>query len=202
MDEIVKLLGIFLGGGLVSGVASFLLGRKKNDQDGFQILKQSWKEEFERLEKKVEKAEQAESECLTRYDELDDRFTKLKHAFQIHKVSNPELPIPMWKKDLNGVMLALNDAYEEIFLFPLGKTREDYIGSKDEAIWGPEIAAEFKRNDQSVKRKGKSVRLFEHVKTAGETFEEYDIVKYPEKIDGIIVCIGGIAIPKNTKKAP
>ena len=80
--------------------------------------------------------------------ELSMRLSMLEGAFQ-------DLPLPQWLKDTDGKMLSLNKAYEDMFLRPMSKTSQDYIGKTDEDVWGPEIAAKFRQNDQEAERNGK-----------------------------------------------
>lgn len=194
-------------GGIFSSVVTFFALKNKannerirNENEGFDILRKSFIDEFTRMKNSIEESKKAEVECLVRYEELEKEFKKLKYAFQIHKNSYPDLPIPLWKKDMNGTMLALNDAYEREFLEPMGKTREDYIGSTDAEIWGSGVALELTRNDKKVKNRGDLVRFVEELPIGlSKEKRKYEIIKYPEKIDGIIVCISGMALPFKEK---
>ncbi len=196
MEPYIPVIVAFLGGGLITAITNFQIGKKKNDLDGFKILEESWIKKFNDLQKDIDKANENEIECLERYADLDHKYDLLRAAFQVHKKSSPELPIPMWIKDMNGIMVALNDAYEKTFLLPINKTREDYIGNDDEVIWGELIAKEFKKNDRKVVEDKVETRVFENVKTAQGAFESYDILKYPKMDGNLVIAIGGIAIPK------
>jgi hypothetical protein len=57
------------------------------------------------------------------------------------------IPLPSWLKDIDGTMLAVNDAYEMYFLIPNGFVKSDYIGKTDSDVWPENVAQEFIESD-------------------------------------------------------
>lgn len=106
-------------------------------------------------------------------------------------------PLPMWLKstgtdDRPGVMLAVNRAYEDMFLLPFGKTADDYIGRTDAEIWGDALGSGYWENDLSVIRSGNSLDILEvNPLTDKRTLR---VIKYPRMYNGRIIGIAGIAI--------
>lgn len=64
---------------------------------------------------------------------------------------------PRWRKDENGVMTSLNQAYDVIYLRPNDKSRKDYIGLNDTEMWGKEIGQIFWENDRYVLETGNTL---------------------------------------------
>lgn len=138
----------------------------------------------------------SEEECLYRYEELKKEFEVLRANVTLIKASSAAVPMPMWVKDVNGVMLSLNDSYEDTFLKPIGKTRADYIGKKDSDVWGEEIAEVFRKNDDIAAMSPDPISVFENVDVGNGVFKKYNIIKYRNTIADMVVSIAGIALPK------
>lgn len=104
-----------------------------------------------------------------------------------------DLPFPWWLKDSNLRMVKLNDKYEEVFLKPLGKTRDDYINRTDKEVWGEELGAEYIKNDLHVIE---TRRLYDNMETVhykGEIIK-CRVVKYPLFFGDSIIGVCGQAI--------
>ena len=191
IDAFITLVVGFIG-------SFFVFKGKRGDtiNDQVKMLLDSMQSNIEGLKKDVAEAKNAEFKCQEINREVNRELATLKASFTLLKASSPNIPIPMWFKDINGVMLSVNDSYEEKFLIPLGKTRDDYIGKTDVEIWGEEIASEFWRNDQEALMSKDPISVFENVNAGKGIFERYNIIKYPSKIADVAVGIAGIALPK------
>lgn len=195
-DEIWKWVA---GGGafaLVGTILNFLIKKQGADTASFEALKKAYQEEFRRQDEKIDKLIREVEQLRLKYEESNKEVEFLKAQLESMKNAYPDLPIPLWLKDRDGVMISLNDAYEKAFLIPQGFHRRDYIGRSDESVWGRDIAEVFKKNDLKVIEKGEEMKIvFEDVKN-NEILMNWEFLKYPKIIDGHLVAIGGIAIPK------
>lgn len=186
---------------LISGVGGFWLSKRqiKNDErkynaDDFVLLKQSWQEEFTRLKAKVDATSISEQECNKKYAELELKYRALSAQIKLIEVSSPRLRAPQWLKDEDGVMLSLNDAYEDTFLVPIGKKREDYVGKTDIEFWGTDIGTIYRNHDLQVMRDKKPYSSIEPVKGPDGIYNVY-VIKYPILMDEkYVVGIGGQSV--------
>ena len=178
---------IGLAGGGIGSVLTYLATQKKADLDSLTLLINTLRDDNEKLRQREELNRMEIQKISTEISELRQTVMLLESAHQ-------DLPIPMWLKDTNGIMLSLNSAYEDEFLFPRGLTRSDYIGKRDVDIWPREVAAEFMTHDSKVLRSGKIFHGSETV-MVGETPSKWRIIKYPRYSGDIKIGIAGIAIP-------
>lgn len=188
-DIITLLIGLFGGGTLVKVIAPAISSRR----DDFTVLQNAWREEFEKL-----KSEMIDVKAQNLY--LEKQVLSLSTQIATLKQILPDLPIPLWFKDVNGTMLQLNDAYEKAFLIPQGKHRGDYIGQSDEVIWGQDVADTFRENDAKALDSGDQATIIFEEERHSRLLCNWIFLKYPKIIDGVVVGIGGIAIPKKDKK--
>lgn len=199
-NELFKWGAIGLSGGGGIGLLNWLLKKQTADIKSFETLRDSYAKEFERLENKVDRLV-AETARLGHELQLKEaEMGVLRAQLENMKKAYPDLPIPLWLKDRNGIMLSLNDAYEKAFLIPQGKHRGDYIMQPDTAIWPPHVAELFKKNDIKAIERGKSTRVvFEDIPDM-DILKNWEFVKYAYFIDGTLVGVGGVAIPSDKLK--
>lgn len=200
MDNLIDWLekGIALiSGGVIFKLGDFLVKKKKADTDGFQILKNAWREEFEKYEEKIDKLNVSIAKLENKVEKLEEENKKLRSVIKSLRQFYPDLPIPLWLKDHNGRMLSLNKAYEEHFLHPLGKSKEDCIGETEDVIWGSEIAKKFKKNDSIAASQENSNFIFEE--SLHPLLSKWNFYKYPKFVDGVFIGVGGVALPKKDK---
>ena len=213
IEEIAKSIGLILSGSAVAAILNFFIKNKEvnikedeakstinnadkeSDLRAFEILKDTWYNEFKRNEAKFEKLFRDYSRIEAKMESLEQENTDLKLQLTILKTYHPEMPIPIWLKDQNGIMLSLNQAYEDAFLFPQGKTRVDYIGMRDEDIWPDDIAHTFRENDLIATAQRSFVEIKEddlpHPLLKGWRF-----YKYPVFSQGTFIGIAGLSLPK------
>lgn len=132
--------------------------------------------------------------CEETITPLQNRINQLETQVQLLNNVHQGLPVPTWLKDRGGIMLALNDQYEKIFLQPMGKSREDYIGHTDYDIWPEAYANKFYAIDQTVIKTGRVWHGEEWV-TVNDTAQQWEIIKYPRYSGNVLIGVGGIAIP-------
>lgn len=192
---IERIITFAVGGGMFK-LGDYLISKKKADSEDFALLKDTWREEFRRYEEKFDKLN-------SKYGKLEEKLERsisenedLRQTINSLKESYPDLPVPIWLKDHNGMMLSLNREYEDAFLLPQGKTRSDYIGHYDEDIWGEEIANIFRAND-TVAISKKHVSFVFETNIGHALLKKWEFFKYPKYVDGIFIGVGGLALPKS-----
>lgn len=192
-----RIITFAIGGGL-AGLGTFVLQKRKADVEDFTILKEAYREEFKRYEEKFDKLLAQYAKLEAKYEHQEEINQELKASISTIKSSYPDLPIPMWLKDHNGVMLSLNKAYEDAFLFPQGMTRLDYLGKHDDDVWGEEIAEVFRQNDlRAISQKKMSFVIEDDLDS--DVLKGWQFFKYPKYVDGIFVGVGGLALPETEK---
>lgn len=113
------------------------------------------------------------------------------HATLIEE-SNNQLPFPYWIKTVDGTIIFLNSAYENIVLKPMGATNKDIIGSNGVSVLGEEVVDVFLKNDMEVIRKGRLIKVREQVQE-GVWGVSY---KFPVYSNGVIILTSGLWIPE------
>ena len=195
MDSQVLTLSLFFFLLLVFGIFAFFEFRRLKE---FKALLDVYKDENTRLRADVDKQSKE-------IDKLKKALLEEKHESNILlsrlstlESSHLSLPIPQWLKDTNGIMISVNDAYEKEFLLPFGKTKADYLGKTDFDVWPEEVAEAFVSNDRLVYHsKGFWVGV-EPIRHENEDLTRYwQIMKYVRRDNGIIVGIGGLAMPRD-----
>ena len=131
-----------------------------------------------------------------RIAQLERENYTLLHNIALLESAHQDLPLPMWLKDKDGRMLAVNLAYEKSFLQPIGKTRQDYINQTDFDIWPDEVAERYRSHDRTVMNTGEPLYFREEMQLNDEV-EPVMVLKYPRSVAGIVVGVAGIALPCN-----
>jgi len=186
--EGMKLLAAAVSGGAITSLTNFLISRKKEDRTDFERIVRTWEADNTRL-RQVNEADR------DKIDELERKIFDLQNKILLMESSHSDLPLPQWLKDTNGVMLAVNKAFEDYFLTPIGKTAGDYLGNNDFHVWPTDVAERLFANDREVMRRRKPVRHKEIMKINGHT-EEIDVIRYPRFSDRTLIGVAGIALVK------
>lgn len=166
----------------------------ETDLKSFEILRQTWQDEFNRMRGEMNSILTKMAKLEQRYESLEEENLQLREQLRELRSLHPEMPIPMWLKDTTGKMLSLNQAYEDAFLIPLGKTRKDYVGHYDEDIWGEEIADVFRSNDLIATSTKQFVEL-DNEALIHPLLQGWKFYKYPVYSQGTFVGIAGFGLP-------
>lgn len=194
MKDWIELIIALLGGGVVGTIATYSLGKRKDDRDGLKDALALWQADNERL--RVQEKLNAETLLL-----LQKELANLRAKMSMLEYTQIDFPFPMWFKDMDGTMLSVNSHYEKEFLFPLAKTSFDYVGHTDFAIWPKERAEEYQKNDKYVIQTKKVWDGEELIERYG-ALEKHRVIKYIRYAAGIPIGIAGIAFPlKNENNA-
>jgi len=175
----------------------------KNEIDVFEYIKNLFKGELEYVKTELDKIRTINSNITESYLKIQlefnaqkleiERLTKIVNNYLI---SHPDSPEPMWLKGLDGTMISLNDAYEQVFLLPQGFTRDNYIGFPDEIIWGGKIAAKFAEFDKKARRDETDV-IIEEMNNNNPILDNWVFIKMPYWKKGQLIGIAGRAIRKD-----
>ena len=191
-----------LFGGGIGAFLTYKLGNRKQDETEFtslvsayKDLVQETKDNAEELKMRVDTLEQQVKGLTKAISDKDREIQHLRNQLIIFESSHADVPVPIWLKDTNGIMLFLNSEYEEKILKPINKTSEDYIGETDFKIYPPNIAKEFRKHDRRVLTQKKPIRFKERWQGADGQWLEGDIIKYPRFLNrNTVIGIGGIII--------
>jgi len=190
----------FLGGGTVLQLFNMWKEKrveKREDKiegrNDFETLIEQYKEDNLRLREEVAAMRDEIKEMAAEQRKDKQEIHNLSLKLQLMESAHYDLPIPAWLKDTNGTMLSLNAAYEELFIVPLGKKIEDYVGKTDSEFWGEEIGKEYLLNDLKILRQGKSEIVTETVVMANGEKSQWMILKYPRMAGNTKIGIAGIA---------
>lgn len=196
MDVGNVIVGILsaLGGGALASYLTFRISLKRQKLSEFEVLIQEYKSMKMNLDQRVQILEEKLEQDKARLDLQRGEIQELRYKLQIFESSHADIPLPMWLKDTDGTMLFLNKQYEDTFLIPRGYEANDYVGHKDDAVWGDEIAVAFQLNDRKVIRSKKPVRTIEPlIDEEGDTYY-CEILKYPRSASGRVIGISGIVL--------
>lgn len=133
-------------------------------------------------------------------EELREQLRELKSSLSAMESLHLDLPLPQWVKDKGSKVISMNKAYEDVFLFPIGKSIEDYIGHNDIDVWGEEIGQEFMSNDAEVMRKRKPIHVIETIVNKKGVKKYWYIYKFPIWSNRSVIGTGGIAYRAVDKK--
>lgn len=199
MSDILQTVLSFLGGGVLVGVLTWIINNRKDKREGLQLVIDNFTEDNKRLRSEMaelkkdlekEKGERNHIEL-----QLRNEVMQLRNKLLIMESAHLDLPVPQWLKDVDGTMLAINKAYEDQFLEPLGKEASDYIGKTDKDVWEKATAEVFAANDRIVTRSKKPYQTQETI-NLGKHLEVWEILKYPRFSGNTLIGIGGIAFKR------
>lgn len=177
------------------GIDFFKNKRQSKRIDFDTILKRLDREIGELKEERVTR-EKERYEMQTRIFQLENQLIALRNKIILLESAHMDSPLPMWLKDTDGTMLALNKPYETLILKPIGKTTEDYIGKNDLEFWGDTIGKIYMDNDEWVMENKKVWKGIEPLRIKGK-MDEIVVFKYPRYSSKILIGTAGIAVPKS-----
>lgn len=206
--DIIKEILIFIAG-VAATASTFFLSRKKNRLSEIEMVIKSLSEQLANSHKRIDLLDEESRTIRDNYEqelkELRKEIEELKKQLSIEKQitdrlrsdlvflesAHFEMPFPQWLKSLTGTMIKVNRQYEHVFLRPMNKDAEDYIGKKDVDIWGEEMANQFAKNDDLAK----DSRLGYWIGKENINGTEYQIVKYKLYAGSVCIGIAGLALP-------
>lgn len=164
---------------ILGGLGQYLLGRRKEQRIDFDLI--------------VKRLDIENNECKETNQLLIKKVAMLENKVLLLESAHQSLPVPMWLKTMDGTMLALNSAYENVFLKPNGLKTIDYVGKKDHDVWPKEVADKFREHDIEVQTTRQTLETTELVPIDG-VMTKWHIIKYLRISDGVPIGIGGMAV--------
>jgi len=200
----VTALGSALAGTGLGAFLSFKLGTRKQEKSEFVSIVNEYKGLMEGYKKEVDSLRQEIVNVQLNLNKTnisllasDKEIANLRNQLMIFESANADVPVPIWLKDTQGVMLFVNEEYERAVLHPINKTSEDYVGFTDSNVWSKKVSKQFQSHDKEVMRKKTSVEFTETWEgNNGITFEGR-VLKYPRFMGGArktVIGIGGIIL--------
>ena len=187
----MEVIGLLVSGGGLVAILNYFL---KKDQQENEQRRVDFDVILNNLLTENKFFREREGEAIKRISDLEKQLSYLQNKIILLESAHMDLPIPMWLKDTQGVMLAVNSAYEKMFLIPNGKTSQDYVGNRDVDVWGPVLGAQYWSHDQKVLYTGQTFDGFETVVLDGVEMN-YRIIKYIRYAGRAKIGIAGIASP-------
>lgn len=99
-------------------------------------------------------------------------------------------PTIAWMKDHKGRHVYLSKAFEKRF----GVRLEDWRGRTDTEVWPPAVAAQFRRNDRTVLRTGRPLKVIEETVTRDGRRTSWLNLKFPFRDGAGNRFVGGIGL--------
>lgn len=192
MAYITEIISFISGGGLLA-VGNYFVQNRSNNTAEFSLLIERYKLIVDAQDSKIKELEKLKDVVQS----LKDELTRLQSKILILETHYVDYPFPAWLKDINGVMIALNDHYEEEFLIPMGKTMTQYIGKTDFDIWPTDVAEEYASHDKLVLKSKSPVWTGEEsiVVDGINNSKSYSVIRFKRFAGGMVIGSGGFAIP-------
>jgi len=145
--DYIEIISAAVGGGFLTKLFDYLMNLRKAESDDFDTIVAQWQQDNERLRQENKEHKDRQDELYKKIAEHEKKLSALNAKLLVMESSYMHIPLPSWLKDIDGTMLAVNDAYEMYFLIPNGFVKSDYIGKTDSDVWPENIAQEFIGND-------------------------------------------------------
>jgi hypothetical protein len=186
----------FVGGGGLLAFFNYFKDRRSDSVQEFVVIIEKYKDYIKEIEQQNDEKVaiiKANSDLL---NVLNEEVNKLKAKIIIIENTHLDFPFPTWLKDRNGIVLAVNESYEEEFLKPIGKTMMDYIGKSDYDMWSKEVADQYTLHDTQLLRGKENVWMGEEMILLNDQdeSEHYRIVKFKRWLGNTVIGLGGFAI--------
>lgn len=195
----LQIFGTLISGGTLGALLTYFIKLKRQKNDDFTKVIESYKDYNHILLERLTNLENEVKLLRTKESKLSNEITKLRNQLLLFEGSKLELPLPLWIKDTKGTMIYLNESFESTFLTPLNFEINDYIGKKDNVIFGNKQAKKFGENDKKVIAKKDAIRFFETIEI-NDTIYYLEVLKFPRIIQNAIIGVGGIVLKMSDKK--
>ena len=148
------------------------------------------------MESIVQRLDKEREEYKTELEDLKQSFKDIQLTLLYIKSAHYSSPHASWVKNKNGVMMSLNDAYEDNFLKPRGLSKFNYLAYKDKDVWPDSIAEEYAKNDAYVINHKVEWRGYETV-IIGDKVTKWRISKWPiwDDMKREVQGVAGVAFP-------
>lgn len=202
-EQLLRLIvGAITGGGLVSLLQWYLslrkakLSERQYDQSEYQAIIGEMRQERERMGGEIEALRQIEKRLSHQITALQLEMSELRNRLALMVGTNMNLPVAMWIKSPDGRMVFLNDTYERLFLMPIGRRKEEYLGQTDREFWGEEIGKIYEDNDRLADTAVSGLwRIEPYLLHNGEQGEAI-VLKFAHKLGEYSLYRVGIAITR------
>lgn len=212
MDNVLATVVGGVGGAVVTQLANIIINSRKaktNETISYNEIKSSdYKTLLDSYEKLYNSEKNAKDEAILSSKLISDQLEhikkdmySMKSKLLLFESTHFTIPFPMWIKDMSGVMLSLNKAYEDQILKPLGKRAIDYIGQNDIEFWGEEIGKKYQENDHESYINPNSLHVgYEDLLLPSGKTTKIKVIKYIQYSGNIAVGKAGIFIPNYIDK--
>lgn len=184
----------------LTALISFPINWKQEQRIDNNTLLKNMQEQLDAMRVENERCRKFEIDYNNRVASLQAKIIMLESATM-------NLPLPMYLKTVGtegspGTMLAVNEAYERMYLMPFGKNAADYIGKTDVEFWGEKLGTFYWLNDLTVVQTGEifdddSISPF---KGKDGDRKKVRVIKYPRYFGASMIGIAGIIIPERKIK--
>lgn len=195
--DYIEIISAAVGGGFLTKLFDYLMNLRKAESDDFDTIVAQWQQDNERLRQENKEHKDRQDELYKKIAEHEKKLSALNAKLLVMESSYMHIPLPSWLKDIDGTMLAVNDAYEIYFLIPNGYTKADYVGKTDSDVWPENIAKQFIESDIRTMQSEKKIWFGKEqiVVKDVDVSDNWRVLKYVRYAGNIAVGIAGIAIP-------
>jgi PAS domain-containing protein len=172
------------------------LGRRTNSGEELQrdFIK-TLQAELESARDRLAATEKDLKEAHREHNDLESQVADLRLRLELFESTQQDFPFPVWLKDLQFRMVYVNAQYEQRYLTPFGRRKEDYLGKFDSEIWPGHVAEEYRRHDLKVLATGRAMYVLEHIPEPDGSVVPTPVVKYMRTAGGVRVGVAGLALP-------
>lgn len=195
--DYIEIISAAIGGGFLTKLFDYLMNLRKAESDDFDTIVAQWQQDNERLRQENKDHKDRQDELYKKIAEHEKKLSALNAKLLVMESSYMHIPLPSWLKDIDGTMLAVNDAYEIYFLIPNGYTKADYVGKTDSDVWPENIAKQFIESDIRTMQSEKKIWFGKEqiVVKDVDVSDNWRVLKYVRYAGNIPVGVAGIAIP-------
>ena len=195
--DYIEIISAAVGGGFLTKLFDYLMNLRKAESDDFDTIVAQWQQDNERLRQENKEHKDRQDELYKKIAEHEKKLSALNAKLLVMESSYMHIPLPSWLKDIDGTMLAVNDAYEIYFLIPNGYTKADYVGKTDSDVWPENIAKQFIESDIRTMQSEKKIWFGKEqiVVKDVDVSDNWRVLKYVRYAGNIAVGVAGIAIP-------
>lgn len=187
-DTILPIIaGVVGGGGGITALVTFLLGRKGSKRDDFKTI-------LDGQEALAEARRRDADEQRAVNGELRAKVVLLEHKIEILEIDRDDMPIPVWFVDRDGHYLSVNARFVRELLIPRGMTEAQVLGKTHGEVWSDDTAARLHSLDLAAMRAIDGRARLDNVVLEGVD-GTWTIFKGPTMKGRTLVGFTGIATP-------